>query len=330
MTAQREAAADTEDQPSDLEAGRRVLALGAQGLVELSRSLGAPFVEAVDTLYRTAGKAVVSGMGKSGHVANKIAATLASTGTPAFYVHPAEASHGDLGMISGGDTLILLSNSGETEELRDLVAYARLRGTRLIAIVGRQDSSLAEAADIVLALPGAPEACPLGLAPTTSTTMMMALGDALAVSLMQRRGFSEDHFQVLHPRGRLGRRFVKVEDIMHAGEALPLVGPDLPMSRAILVMTEKRFGLVGVTDSDGHLVGVVTDGDLARHMGEDLLRRRAGEIMTRTPKTIRPKALAAEALGYMNANKITCLFVLDGKRPLGILHVHDILRAGIA
>jgi arabinose-5-phosphate isomerase len=315
---------------SDIGAARRVLALAAEGLRQTADGLGERFEAAVTLLDGIAGKVVLSGMGKSGHIANKIAATLASTGTPAHAVHPAEASHGDLGMLAAEDALVVLSNSGETVELRDFVAFSRLRRVPLVAIVGRAKSSLAEAADVALVLPPVAEACPLGLAPTTSTTMMMALGDALAVALMERRGFTADQFHNLHPGGRLGRRFVKVEDIMHEGDELPLTGPAVAMSDALLIMTEKRFGCLGIVGDDGRLTGIITDGDLRRHMQDDLLRLAAGAVMTPAPKTIRPKALAAEALGLMNAHNITCLFVTQDGRPCGIVHVHDILRAGIA
>ena len=314
----------------DLEAARRVLQLAGEGVAALARELGDEFSRAVDLLEAPGGKIVVSGMGKSGHVGRKIAATLASTGSPAHYVHPAEASHGDLGMVAAQDVVLVLSNSGETNELRDLVAYAKLIRAPLVAIVGKARSSLAEAADAALVLPSVPEACPLGLAPTTSTTMMMALGDALAVALMERRGFTPDQFQVLHPGGRLGRRFVMVRDIMHVGDAMPLARPETPMSEALIVMTEKRLGCIGVVDERGALVGIVTDGDLRRHMSDSLLSRTVGEVMTRDPKTIRANALAAEAIGFMNANRITCLFVTEGERPVGVFNVHDILRAGIA
>lgn len=316
----------------DLVAARRVLRLEGEGLAALAESLDGAFARATTLLFDVTGKVVVSGMGKSGHIASKIAATLASTGTPAHSVHPGEASHGDLGMIARNDALLLLSNSGETPEMRDIVAYARLIRAPLVAIVGRAGSSLAEAADVALVLPAMAEACPLGLAPTTSSTMMLALGDALAVALMERRGFSPDRFQVLHPGGRLGRRFVKVEDIMHTAGELPLIGPDRPMSEALLVMTEKGFGCVGVIDANGLLIGIITDGDLRRHMADDLLRRTAGEVMTVGPKTIRPKALAAEALGLMNNSDrpFTSLFVTESGAPCGFIHMHDILRAGIA
>ena len=250
-------------------------------------------------------------MGKSGHVARKIAATLASTGTPAMFVHPGEASHGDLGMITPHDGVIALSNSGETDELTDLVAHTRRFAIPLIAIVGREKSSLGEAADVALILPAAPEACSMGLAPTTSTTMMLALGDAIALAL-------------------LGQRLVKVADIMHVGDEIPLVSPETPMAEALIVMTGKRFGCVGVTDGEGKLMGIITDGDLRRNMNERLLQRLAGKVMTPSPKTIRPNALAAEALHLMNSLAITSLFVVEDDRPEGILHMHDCLRSGVA
>jgi arabinose-5-phosphate isomerase len=268
-------------------------------------------------------------MGKSGHIARKIAATMASTGTPSQFVHPAEASHGDLGMITGGDAVICLSNSGETPELNDLVAHAKRFEIPLIAIVGRANSTLAQAADIALVLPNAPEACTLGLAPTTSTTMMLALGDALAVALLERKGFTADDFQVLHPGGKLGKALIKVSDIMHTGEEVPLVPLGTGMRDAILVMTAKTFGCVGIADRAGKLTGVITDGDLRRHIDGDLFAQTVDQVMTRAPKTIRPNALAAEALGRMKASKVTALFVVAEGRPLGILRIHDILRAGV-
>jgi len=314
----------------DLSAARDVLQLEADGLRALADAIGTDFVAAVDLIADVTGRVIFSGMGKSGHVARKIAATFASTGTAAHFVHPGEASHGDLGMIQRGDAAVLLSNSGGTEELRDLVAYTRFRSIPMLAIVGRADSPLTAAADVALSLPQVPEACPMGLAPTTSTTMMLALGDALAVALMQRRGFSSEQFRVLHPGGRLGRAFLKVEDLMHRGEAMPLTTPDTLLSEAILTLTACRFGCVGVQDDAGRLTGIITDGDLARHMDDGLLGRRAGEVMTPGPRTIGTKALAADALGQMNDNQITCLFVVDNDVPVGILHMHDILREGIA
>jgi arabinose-5-phosphate isomerase len=321
------------ENPSDLEVARSVLHTEAAGLHALAASLTVSFAEAVELLASVTGRVVVTGMGKSGLVARKIAATLASTGTPALFVHPAEASHGDLGMIVPGDAVLALSNSGETAELADLVAHSRRFGLPLIAITARPGSTLARAADVALMLPHATEACPMGLAPTTSTTMQMALGDALAVALLTRRGFTPAEFHQIHPGGRLGARLRRVRDLMHDGEAVPLVPTETSMDRALLVMTEKRFGCLGVVDHAGRLVGVVTDGDLRRAMGPNLLSRGVSEVMTRTPRTIVADALAGEALHAMNAEDrpITALFVVDGgNRPQGILHIHDLLRAGVA
>jgi len=315
---------------ADVVAGRRVLRTEAEALSALAAALDDSFVRAVAQLSRISGRVVVTGMGKSGHVARKVAATLASTGTPALFVHPGEASHGDLGMIARDDGVIALSNSGAVPELTDIIAYTRRFGIPLIAVTARRDSPLAEAADIALILPKAREACPMGLAPTTSTTLMMALGDALAIALLGRRGFTADDFRVLHPGGHLGRRLTRVADIMHGPAELPLVTGETPMADAILVMTAKSFGCVGIVDGEGRLSGIITDGDLRRHMADGLLRRAASEVMTAQPKTIRPNALAAEALAEMNERKITSLFVVDGDRPVGLVHVHDLLRAGVA
>ncbi|MGC1409431.1 MAG: KpsF/GutQ family sugar-phosphate isomerase [Acetobacteraceae bacterium] len=316
----------------DLDVARSVLHTEAAGLHALAAGLTASFGEAVDVLAGAAGRVVVSGMGKSGHVARKIAATLASTGTPALFVHPAEASHGDLGMIVPGDAIIALSNSGETAELADLVAHSRRFGLPLVAITARAGSTLAVAADVALTLPIAAEACPMGLAPTTSTTMQMALGDAIAVALLTRRGFTAADFHQIHPGGRLGTRLRRVRDLMHPGDAMPLAPPELPMDRALLLITEKRFGCLGVVNASGRLVGIVTDGDLRRAMGPDLLSRQVANVMTPAPRTISPDALAGEALHTMNASErpITALFVVDAaSRPTGILHIHDLLRAGV-
>lgn len=316
---------------SDVDVARRVLRTEIAGLEALVAELNGSFTAAVDLLSPVQGRVTVTGMGKSGHVARKIAATLASTGTPAQFVHPGEASHGDLGMIVEGDAVLALSNSGDTTELADMVAYTRRFRIPLLAMTRRGGSSLAEAADVTLLLPATAEACSIGLAPTTSTTMMIALGDALAVALLERRGFSATDFQQLHPGGQLGRMLLRVADIMHDGDAMPLVARGTSMAEAILVMTTKSFGCVGVTDGSGKLAGIVTDGDLRRHMGDDLLRVPVDKVMNARPKTIRPQALAAEALGQMNALAITSLFAVDEKRrPLGILHIHDCLRAGIA
>lgn len=320
-------------QTSDLEVARTVLTTEATGLRALAAGLDDAFTAAVDRLDSATGRVVVSGMGKSGHVARKIAATLASTGTPALFVHPAEASHGDLGMIIPGDAVLALSNSGETPELADLVGHARRFAIPLVAITARAGSALATAADVTLLLPAAAEACPMGLAPTTSTTMQIALGDALAVALLTRRNFTVAEFRQFHPGGKLGAKLRRVRELMHQGDAVPLARPDLPMHRALLVITEKRFGCLGVTDQAGRLIGIITDGDLRRAMGPDLLERGVGEVMTSEPRTIGPDALAAEALHAMNAGerRITALFVVDRDgRPIGILHIHDLLRAGIA
>jgi arabinose-5-phosphate isomerase len=314
--------------------GVRVLTLEADSLRALAESLDGAFSAAVDRLARGgtregAGRVIVSGMGKSGHVARKIAATLASTGTPAQFVHPAEASHGDLGMITASDAVLCLSNSGETPELNDLVAHAKRFDIPLIAIVGRDGSTLAQAADIALVLPKTPEACPLGLAPTTSTTMMLALGDALAVALLERKGFTAEDFQVLHPGGKLGKALIKVSDIMHVGDEVPLVPLGTGMRDAVLTMTAKTFGCVGIADDDGRLVGIITDGDLRRHIDGDLFAQTVDDVMTRSPKAIRPQALAAEALGRMRASKVTALFVVADGRAIGIVRIHDMLRAGV-
>ncbi len=298
------------------------------GLDALGAGLGADFTAALNILAAVTGRVIVSGMGKSGHVGRKIAATLASTGTPAFFVHAAEASHGDLGMIAAGDAVLALSNSGETPELADLISYTRRYGIPLVAITSRAGSTLATAADVPLLLPSVGEACPLGLAPTTSTTLMIALGDAVAVALLERRGFTAENFKVFHPGGQLGRKLFKVEDLMHTGEELPLVAPDAKMSEVVLVMTKKTFGVAGVADKDGRLVGIVTDGDLRRHIGDDLFKLAAGDIMTKSPKVTSRNILAAEAMRRMNEWKVTSVFVVDDGKPVGILRMHDILRAG--
>ncbi|MGH7122579.1 MAG: KpsF/GutQ family sugar-phosphate isomerase [Acetobacteraceae bacterium] len=317
----------------DLDSARSVLRLEAQGLCALAQALDQHFVRAVELLAAVHGRVVVSGMGKSGHVARKVAATLASTGTPALFVHPGEASHGDLGMIVAGDAVLALSNSGETAELADLVQHARRFGLPLIAVTSHADSTLARAADVALVLPGTPEACPMGLAPTTSTTMQLGLGDALAVALLKRRGFTAGDFLRIHPGGHLGARLLRVHQLMHTGAALPLAPPDLPMDQALLLMTEKSFGCLGVIDPARRLVGIITDGDLRRAMGPDLLSSRVVSVMTREPRTIGPDALAADAMHAMNSSPrpITTLFVVDtAGAVLGLVHVHDLLRAGVA
>jgi arabinose-5-phosphate isomerase len=318
----------------ELAAARRVLETGARALVSMAENLDGAFIAALDILGAVEGRVIVSGMGKSGHIARKIAATFASTGTPAQFIHPAEASHGDLGMITRADACLILSNSGETPELGDMIAHTRRFRIPLIGIARDPDTTLLRAADVALVLPPAPEACPMGLAPTTSTTVSLALGDALAVALMERKGFSADDFRLLHPGGQIGKSLLRVADIMHTGDALPLARLDMPMSEVLMVMTQQRFGCAGIIGPDGCLAGIITDGDLRRHtITGDLLKLSAAQIMTATPKTIHRDALAAEALGVM-AGKITCLFVTahagaGPQPPVGILHIHDCLRAGV-
>jgi arabinose-5-phosphate isomerase len=310
---------------------RRVIAAEADALRLLAHQTGADLGAMVDRLAGLKGRVVVTGMGKSGHIARKIAATLASTGTPALFVHPGEASHGDLGMVTAEDAVLALSNSGETTELRDIILYTRRFAITLLAFVGRAPSTLAEAADLAVILPAVREACPMGLAPTTSTTCMLALGDALAVALLEARGFGASDFARFHPGGKLGSRLLRVEQLMHRGADLPLVGPDCPMASAILEMTAKRLGCVGVVEG-GRLVGIVTDGDVRRHMGPTFLERRVRDVMTGQPRTIEPRALAVEALAAMNGGDrpVTVLFVVEEDRPVGAIHLHDCLKAGIA
>jgi len=314
---------------ADVQAARRVLRLEIEGIHALSETLDDSLDVALDLLAAVSGRIVVTGMGKSGLVGRKIAATLASVGTPALFVHPAEASHGDLGMITNGDAVLAISNSGETAEIMDVVAYTRRFSIPLVVITSKPESSLGKTADVALVLPTSREACPMGLAPTTSTTMTLALGDAIAVALLQRRGFSVDDFHVFHPGGKLGRKLLRVRDIMHEGDELPLIDGDIGMPEALLQMTGKRFGCIGIVDDERALVGIITDGDLRRHMEDSLLRRKARDIMTRTPFTIRPEALAAEALSFMNSRRISALFVVDGGKPVGIVHLHDVFRAGV-
>ena len=306
----------------------------SEGLAALAAAmcdgLERSFVAAVDTIRQARGRVIVTGMGKSGHVARKIAATLASTGTPAFFVHAAEASHGDLGMITSDDVMLVLSWSGETEELTDLINYSRRFGIVLIAVTVSAESTLGKAADLVLTLPQAREACPHNLTPTTSTLMQLALGDALAIALLESRGFTAIDFGVFHPRGKLGAALKFVRDVMHPGAAVPLIRRGALMSEAIVEMSSKGFGCVAVTDAEGKLAGVITDGDLRRHMRGDLLQAPVDEVMTASPKTVRPDQLAGEALQLHNASKITALIVVDEERPVGIVHFHDLLRAGVA
>jgi len=320
---------DTEAE-RDVASARRVLDVEIDGLKKLADSLGDDVAAAIELLANVTGRVVVTGMGKSGHIARKIAATMASTGTPAMFVHPAEASHGDLGMITDKDAVFALSNSGETSELADLVDYCKRFEIPLITLTGRADSTLSQAATVSLVIPNASEACPLGLAPTTSTTVMLALGDAISVAILERKGFSHDDFHALHPGGKLGRRLLKVRDIMHTSEKLPLVTPETVMSEALIEMSAKGFGCVGVIGTDGTLTGIVTDGDLRRRMSADLTTRTVADVMTAGVKALYPEALASEALHFMNEKKITNVFVVDEGKPVGVLHIHDCLRAGVA
>jgi len=315
------------DSPSDI--ARDVLAIEGAALARLRDELPASFDDVVALLLGVQGRVIVSGMGKSGHIAAKIAATMASTGTPAQYVHPGEASHGDLGMLTHDDAVLLLSNSGETKELADIIGHTRRFAIPMVAITKNPDSTLGRQADHVLALPDAPEACAIGMAPTTSTTCTLALGDALAVALMRLRGFDRENYLAFHPGGTLGAQLLRVSAVMHTGTALPIVAEATPMGETLLEMTAKGFGVAAVVE-DGQLAGVITDGDLRRNL-DALMSRTAGEVATRTPRTIAPDALLTEALGIMNANKISTLFAVDGDNRLkGLVHIHDALRAGVA
>lgn len=319
------------DKQTFLDTARRVIATEASALAQLGQGLGDEFADAVELLLSAKGRVIISGMGKSGHIARKIAATFASTGTPAHFVHPAEASHGDLGMMAQGDVVIVLSNSGETPELADLVAYTRRFEIPLIGVASRADSTLIKQSDIGLILPKADEACGTGVVPTSSTTMTLALGDALAVALMEHRKFTPEHFREFHPGGKLGAQLARVRDLMHSGNALPLTSFDTPMSDVLIEISQKGFGVAGVCDLKGALVGIITDGDLRRHMA-GLLDHTAADVMTKAPQTIAPGALAEEAVAIMNRRKITCLFVVDPDgpgAPIGLLHIHDCLRAGL-
>jgi len=317
-----------------IESALRTLETEAGGITALAAAIrdgmGASFIAAAELIRAVKGRVIVTGMGKSGHVARKVAATLASTGSPAFFVHPGEASHGDLGMITPDDAIMALSWSGETAELKDLIDYSRRFRIGLIAITADATSTLAKAADVALVLPQAREACPHNLAPTTSSLMQLGLGDALAIALLESRGFTPVDFGLLHPGGRLGALLKFTRDVMHSGTSVPLVPLGTKMSVAVLEMSAKGLGCVGITDGDGNLTGIVTDGDLRRHMRDDLLNARVEDIMTRSPKTIRPDQLVSEALEVLNSTKITALFVVDTGRPVGIVHIHDLLRTGAA
>ncbi|MCL2505248.1 MAG: KpsF/GutQ family sugar-phosphate isomerase [Alphaproteobacteria bacterium] len=322
-----------------LEIAADILKAEGEALFELSAlvkngELGRHFEAAIELIYEnisgeSSGKVIITGMGKSGHIGRKIAATMASTGTPSYFVHPGEASHGDLGMISSRDVIIGLSNSGETAELSDVIHYAKRFSIPFIAITGKANSILGKNADIVLEIPKIREACPLGMAPMTSTTMMLALGDAISGALMKRRGFSAEDFSSFHPGGKLGKAFIKVKELMYTGVAIPLVKHNAPMSDVLPVMTEKSLGCAGVTDEEGNLIGIITDGDLRRHMTTGLVTKTAEHIMTKSPMTIDEDTLAAQALSDLNKNKRTQVFIVKNKKPIGILHLHDLLREGV-
>ncbi|MEM5520906.1 KpsF/GutQ family sugar-phosphate isomerase [Sulfitobacter sp. AS59] len=314
-----------------LDTARRVIRTEADALTALADSLDDRFRQAIDVLVATRGRVIVTGIGKSGHIAKKIAATLASTGTPAQFVHPAEASHGDLGMITGDDVVLAISNSGEAPELANLITYSRRFSIPLIGITSREGSSLGAQCDVVLLLPQLPEACGTGVVPSTSTTMTLAMGDAVAIALMENRSFTAEHFREFHPGGKLGARLSRVADLMHTGDALPMVKDDAPMSDALMMMSSKSFGVVIVTDAAGTLAGIITSGDLGRHL-DGLMSKTTRDVMTATPVTIAPDALAEKAVAMMNARKITCLLVVepDGKNiPAGLIHIHDCLRVGL-
>jgi arabinose-5-phosphate isomerase len=296
----------------------------------IGNGLGPIFTAAVETIATASGRVIVTGIGKSGHIARKIVATLASTGTPAHYVHPAEASHGDLGMVQPEDVIVALSWSGETAELADIIGYAKRYRVPLIALTSSASSTLGHAADLCLTLPKAKEACPNGLAPTTSTTMQLALGDALAIALLEKRGFTAEHFRVFHPGGKLGARLKLVRDIMHKNERLPIIGIEARMDEAIEEIGQKGFGSVIVVNGDGTLAGIVTDGDLRRNLKPDLGTLPVSAIMTRTPRTIAPDDLVATALEIQETSKITALIVVENSRPVGLVHYLDLLRAGAA
>jgi arabinose-5-phosphate isomerase len=313
---------------------RRTLGIEGEALAKLVAALDGPlgiaFGEAVRLIRDASGRVVVTGMGKSGHIARKIAATLASTGTPAFFVHPAEAGHGDLGMIARDDVIIMISNSGETAELRAILDYAKRFDVKIIGLTSRAESTLSSLSDVALCLPDAREACPIGMAPTTSTLLQLAMGDALALALLEDRGFNAAQFKTLHPGGLLGAALTHVREIMHKAPRLPLVAPQTPMAEALVIMTQKSFGCLGIVDDGGQLIGILTDGDLRRHMSRGLIDQMIVDVVTRRPHTITPDVLASEALEHLTTAQITALFVVDDEnRPVGLVHVHDLLRQGV-
>lgn len=309
--------------------GVHIIQQEAEALLTLASDLDHDFICAVELILKISGRVAVTGMGKSGHIAHKTAATLSSTGTPAYFVHPAEAGHGDLGMISVTDLVLAYSNSGETEELGAILNFCARHQTPVIGVTRNSDSFLGRQSTIVLQLPAVPEACPIGSAPTTSTTMMLALGDALALCLLTARGFTPEEFHQYHPGGALGRKLLSVGDLMHTGAGIPLVNLGSHMAEILCTMTGKHLGSTGVVDDLGYLRGIITDGDLRRHLGSDFMNLTAGEIMTPSPVTLTPDTLAAQALGLMQKKSITTIFVMGNGVPVGILHIHDCLRAGL-
>ncbi len=322
---------NVEDKSLILEEARRVLRVECEGVLALSETLGDSFIQAIQLIEKSGARLAVTGIGKSGHIGRKIAATFASTGTPALFIHAAEASHGDMGMLTLNDVVLALSNSGETKELSDILVYARRRSIPVITITQKPKSALALASDIVLTLPNVEESCPNRLAPTTSSLMMLALGDALAMTVLKRKGFGPEDYKYLHPGGQLGRGLLHVQELMHQEGDLPLIALGSTMSDALLTMTQYSFGCVGIIDQKGSLVGIITDGDLRRHMSPDLLKKTVADVMHPNPKTIPPQKLAAEALNIMNEMKITSLFIVDSnQKPIGLLHIHDCLRAGLS
>ncbi len=317
---------------SDLHVARQTIDREIEALKTMENNLDDTLGQALDVLQKTKGRVIVTGMGKSGHIGSKIAATMASTGTPSFFLHPSEASHGDLGMITSDDTVIAISNSGESKELLDILTYCRRFSIPLIAITKNPDSSLGKNSDIILRLPDNREACPLGLAPMSSTTATLVMGDILAAALMVRKGFTEQDFRLRHPGGKLGAILRHVSDIMHTGDEMPLIGEDAIMQDALIKMSEKMLGCVGILNKDGDLIGVITDGDLRRWMAPNLIEEKVSKVMTKNPRTCSADILIAEAVNIMNntGRGITNMFVVDGKKPIGIVHIHDCLRAGVS
>lgn len=320
--------------PSFVDSALRTLEAEAGGVNALAAALrgalGEKFIAALDLIKKCPGRVIVTGMGKSGHIARKISSTLSSTGTPSFFVHPSEASHGDLGMITEGDVILALSWSGETAELKNLIDFSRRFRSPLIAVTAEAESTLGDAADVALVLPQAREACPHNLAPTTSSLMQLALGDAIAIALLESRGFTALDFGRLHPGGKLGALLKFARDVMHTGSGIPMAKLGTPMSQAIVEMSAKSLGCVGIADEGGRLVGIITDGDLRRHMRPDLLDARVEDVMTRNPKTVRPDQLVSELIEMLNATKITSVFVVEAGVPVGVVHLHDLLRTGAA